>query len=79
MVNHKTGFGHGERKFSSSQIIVKKAQKNNVVVDKKNCIVDVVCFFIVFCWNISLNLQIAAKGFPSMNKERKRIMGVKYK
>lgn len=74
MVNHKTGFGHDERKFSSSQIIFKKAQKNNVVVD-----VDVVCFFIVFCWNISLNLQIAAKGFPSMNKERKRIMGVKYK
>lgn len=35
MVNHKTGFGHGERKFSSSQIIFKKAQKNNVVVDKK--------------------------------------------
>lgn len=35
MVNQKTGFGHGERKFSSSQIIFKKAQKNNVVVDKK--------------------------------------------
>lgn len=35
MVNQKTGFGHGEGKFSSSQIIFKKAQKNNVVVDKK--------------------------------------------
>lgn len=35
MVNHKTGFGHDARKFSSSQIIFKKAQKNSVVVDKK--------------------------------------------
>lgn len=35
MVNHKTGFGHDERKFSSSQIIFIKVQKNEVVVDKK--------------------------------------------
>lgn len=50
MVNHKTGFGHDERKFSSSQIIFIKVQKNEEVVDKKTAM-----------WMSSVSLSFSVK------------------